>query len=71
MWFFGAYQPALTTIDRSVTRRRGQPAPARRARTEADGPVHHRQLTSQLSDSTRLRVAYNNSGRRPKACCRR
>jgi hypothetical protein len=63
VWFFGAYQPALTSIDRSVT-------PATAVNPSA-GTFNQNQkqtvqyvtgnITSQLSNNTRLRVAYNNS----------
>ena len=65
-WFFGAYQPALTSIDRSVT-------PATAVNPGA-GTFNQNQketyqyitgnLTSQLSNNVRMRVAANNSGRK-------
>ena len=63
LWFFGAYQPAITSIDRAVT-------PATAVNPSA-GTFNQNQkqnvqymtgnITSQLSNNTRLRVAYNNS----------
>lgn len=63
MWFFGAYQPALTTNDRSVTTTSAANPAAATAATTQKVQVQYitGNVTSQLSDSTRLRVAYNNS----------
>ena len=63
MWFFGAYQPALTTIDRSVTQSTAANPAASSADTTQKLTVHYMtgNITAQLSDSTRLRFAYNNS----------
>jgi outer membrane receptor for ferrienterochelin and colicin len=63
LWFFGAYQPALTTIDRSVNSSTAQNPAAGSASTEQTQKVQYAtaNITSQLSDKTRLRVAYNNS----------
>jgi hypothetical protein len=65
-WFFGAYQPSLTSIDRAV-----DPSSAV---NPAAGTFDQNQketyqyitgnVTSQLSNNTRLRVAYNNSARK-------
>jgi hypothetical protein len=63
LWFFGAYQPALTTNDRSVTTTTAANPAAATAATTQKIQVQYitGNVTSQLSDSTRLRVAYNNS----------
>jgi hypothetical protein len=63
MWFFGAYQPALTTIDRSVSATTAQnPAAASASSTQKQSVQYATaNITSQLTDSTRLRIAYNNS----------
>ena len=63
MWFFGAYQPALTTIDRSVTTSTAANPSAASADTTQKVTIHYMtgNVTAQLSDSTRLRFAYNNS----------
>ena len=63
MWFFGAYQPALTTIDRTVNSSSAVNPAAASAATTQKQTVHYLtgNVTSQLSDSTRLRIAYNNS----------
>jgi hypothetical protein len=64
MWFFGAYQPALTTNDRSVDPSSAANPAAGTSSQEQKVTVHYMtgNITSQLTDSTRLRVAYNNSG---------
>ncbi len=58
-WFFGAYQPALTPIDRTLTlRATGQPITV----TRKDNVQYiTANQTSQLGDKLRTRVAYNNS----------
>ncbi len=63
MWFFGAYQPALTTIDRSVSPSTAvNPAAASIATTQKQQVQYITgNVTSQLNNSTRLRIAYNNS----------
>lgn len=63
MWFFGAYQPALTTIERSVSPSTAVNPSAGTASEDQKQTVHYMtaNITSQLSDKTRLRVAYNNS----------
>jgi hypothetical protein len=63
LWFFAGYQPAMTTIDRSVTpATAGNPAASAASETQKQ-TVHYltANITSQLSDSTRMRAAYNNS----------
>jgi hypothetical protein len=65
-WFFGAYQPALTSIDRTVNATTAS-NPSAGSFDETQKETYHYitgNLTSQLSDSTRLRVAYNNSARK-------
>jgi hypothetical protein len=62
-WFFAAYQPALTTNQRTVTTSTAANPAAAAGDQEQDVTVHYMtgNVTSQLSDSTRLRIAYNNS----------
>jgi hypothetical protein len=64
MWFFGAYQPAITTNERSVNTSTAANPAAASANQSQDVKVQYitGNVTSQLSDSTRLRIAYNNSG---------
>lgn len=63
MWFFGAYQPALTTNSRDVNPSSAVNPSAGTASQEQKVNVHYitGNITSQLTNSTRLRVAYNNS----------
>ncbi len=74
MWFFGAYQPALTTIDRSVDAvDRGQPG-GDAATSEQKVTIHYMtgNITSQLSDSTRAAHRLQQQlDRSTKASCRR
>jgi hypothetical protein len=64
MWFFGAYQPAFTTTSRSVS---PDTADNPKANTfndvERKDTVHYLtgNMTAQVSDKIRARVAYNNS----------
>lgn len=53
LWFFGAYQPALTTTDRTVNG----------ATTTQKTQVQYMtaNITSQLANNVRARLAYNNS----------
>ena len=73
-WFFGAYQPAFTENDARVdAERRREPAGNSIVDAEAAGPVHHRErhLAAQRQTS-RARLAYNNSWAQDRsACCRR
>ena len=65
-WFFGAYQPALTSINRVVTKTTAQ-NPAAGSFDQNQKETYHYitgNVTSQVSDSTRLRVAYNSSRRK-------
>src|SRR5262249_26627893 len=58
-WFFGAYQPALTSTDRTVKLlSTGQPITVNQKQN-----VQYLTLsqTAQISDKLRTRVAYNNS----------
>jgi outer membrane receptor protein involved in Fe transport len=63
MWFFGAYQPAMTTNSRDVNPSTAVNPSAGTASQEQKVNVHYitGNITSQLTNSTRLRVAYNNS----------
>ncbi|MEO8680980.1 MAG: TonB-dependent receptor [Vicinamibacterales bacterium] len=65
-WFFGAYQPALTSIDRAVnSTTANNPAAGTFDKNQKDTYQYITgNITSQLSNSTRLRVAYNNSYRK-------
>ncbi len=62
-WFFGAYQPALTTIERTVNPTSAQNAAAGTFNEDQKNQVQYAtaNITSQFSDSLRGRVAYNNS----------
>src|SRR5688572_7179547 len=62
-WFFGAYQPALTTNERSVDAQSSGNPNATAASVEQKLQVQYvtGNVTSQLSDSLRGRVAFNNS----------
>ncbi len=64
-WFFGAYQPTFTSIERTVnattaSNPAGRPNSATRKRQEQYITAN---LTGQMSDSLRGRVAFNNSWR--------
>ena len=63
LWFFGAYQPSLTSIDRVVTPASAVNPSAGTFDQNQKQTVHYAtaNITSQLSDTTRLRFAYNNS----------
>jgi hypothetical protein len=58
-WFFGAYQPALTSTDRTVTLSTDGSTITKNQKNN----VQYLSLnqTSQISDKLRTRVAYNNS----------
>jgi len=62
-WFFAGYQPAMTTIKRTVTAATAVNPAARAASTEQDQSVNYltANITTQLRDSVRMRVSYNNS----------
>jgi hypothetical protein len=62
-WFFGAYQPALTTTSRDVNPQTAQNPSAGTFSVERKRQEQYAtgNITSQLSDSLRARIAYNNS----------
>jgi len=62
-WFFGAYQPALTTNERSVSATTAKNPAATSTTREQKVQVQYLtgNVTSQLTNAARLRVAYNNS----------
>jgi len=65
-WFFGAYQPALTNTDRVVSASTAV-NPSASAFNEDQSITTHNitgNLTTQLSNNLRGRVAYNNSWRK-------
>jgi len=63
-WFFGAYQPAITPIERTVTlRANGQPVTVDRKDNVQYITANQ---TAQIGDRFRTRVAYNNSWSRQK-----
>jgi hypothetical protein len=63
MWFFGAYQPTLTTNGRSVSSTTANNPKATSTARDQKVQVQYvtGNITSQLTDKTRLRVAYNSS----------
>jgi Carboxypeptidase regulatory-like domain/TonB dependent receptor/TonB-dependent Receptor Plug Domain len=63
MWFFGAYQPGITTNSRDVDPTSAANPAAGTASQEQKVQVHYitGNVTSQLTNAARLRVAYNNS----------
>ncbi len=63
VWFFAGYQPALTTIDRGVSPATAVNPAAASADVEQKQSVQYltANITTQLRDSVRMRVAYNNS----------
>jgi outer membrane receptor protein involved in Fe transport len=67
-WFFGAYQPALTTIERSVDETTsGNPSAAIGSSTQKQQVQYATgNVTGQWSDNLRTRVAFNNSWSRRK-----
>jgi hypothetical protein len=67
-WFFGAYQPALTKTSRDVNPTTAVNPKAGTFSVERTQQVQYAtgNITSQLSDSLRARVAYNNSWSRTK-----
>jgi hypothetical protein len=62
-WFFGAYQPALTSTDRTVDVSSSQNPSAIPITQTEDRQVHYlsTNVTGQLGDKLRLRAAFNNS----------
>jgi len=63
LWFFGAYQPALTNTERVVTPSTAQNPSAASSTTEQKNQVQYitGNITAQPSSSVRTRFAYNNS----------
>ena len=63
VWFFGAYQPALTTSNRAVSpATAGNPAAGSQS-SEAKTQIHYAtgNLTGQVGDNIRSRIAFNNN----------
>jgi hypothetical protein len=62
-WFFGAYQPAYTTIERETNATTANNPAAVPHNEDQKNQVQYAtgNVTSQLSDSTRARIAFNNS----------
>lgn len=67
-WFFGAYQPALTTNTRTVNPDTAGNPSANSQSAEQTAQVQYAtgNVTSQLTDSLRGRLAFNNSWSRTK-----
>ncbi len=67
-WFFGAYQPALTTTTRTVDATTAQNAIGESNVNEQKTQVQYAtgNVTSQMRDSLRARLAFNNSWSRTK-----
>jgi len=65
-WFFGAYQPAFTNTDRTVSTSTANNPSARSFNEDQKVTTHNitGNVTSQLSNNMRTRVAYNNSWRK-------
>jgi hypothetical protein len=65
-WFFGAYQPALTTTERTVNAESAVNPSARPGNEDQKEQQQYvtANITSQLSDALRSRVAFNHSWRR-------
>jgi hypothetical protein len=63
MWFFGAYQPALTHYERTVSPSSAQNPGASPSVTKQDQQVQYitANQTSQISNNIRTRVAFNDS----------
>jgi len=68
LWFFGAYQPALTTTDRDVSTSSSQNANATVASSEQKQQVQYinANTTAQFTDNLRARVSFNNSWSKTK-----
>lgn len=58
-WFFAGYQPALTTVERTVQPRAGGPEVTEDQKSQVQYLTAN--VTSQLMNSLRGRVAFNNS----------
>jgi hypothetical protein len=67
-WFFGAYQPALTRTERTVDASTSQNALGASNANTRKSQVQYAtaNVTSQMSDTVRARVAFNNSWARNK-----
>jgi len=65
-WFYAAYQPALTKTTRDVTAQSSGNPSANPASVDQKERIHYvtANQTSQITDTLRTRVAYNNSWRR-------
>ena len=63
MWFFGAYQPAITNLDRHVDASTANNPAATTSDTSNKQTVQYltANQTSQISNNIRTRVAFNNS----------
>jgi hypothetical protein len=63
MWFFGAYQPAITNFDRHVDATTAENPKATASDTSQKQQVQYitANQTSQIGNNIRTRVAYNNS----------
>ena len=63
MWFFGAYQPALTHYERTVDTTTAQNPAAASSLTKQDQQTQYitANQTSQISNNIRTRVAFNDS----------
>ncbi len=59
MWFYGAYMPAIISESRSVVTSAG---PTVKATQDSKVQYITANLTSQISNNTRLRLSFNNSG---------
>ncbi|HET7698844.1 MAG TPA: TonB-dependent receptor, partial [Vicinamibacterales bacterium] len=67
-WFFGAYQPAITTTTRTVNASTSQNPIGENNSNKQKTQVQYAtgNLTSQISDNTRARLAFNNSWSRQR-----
>jgi hypothetical protein len=65
-WFYGAYLPQITTIERTVNASTAQNPIGEANSNERTAQTQYAtaNVTSQMSDNVRTRVAYNNSWRR-------
>jgi hypothetical protein len=63
LWFFGGYQPAITSIERTVDSGTAQNPSAASSVTDQENRVQYitANVTAQPTDSIRTRLAYNNS----------
>ena len=67
-WFFGAYQPTIQRLERTVTPDTAQNPSAGTFNATQKTNIHYLtgNITSQLSNSMRGRISYNNSWQRRK-----